>query len=125
MRHPLTVLLAATAVLLTACGSAAEADPCAAIADEGVAIAQVLIDEAGELSLEELAADPQAFDELGGEELDARAQALEERQAESGCTEDELAALLRERADDLEGEGLVADLIRQSFRDGDPRTTIE
>lgn len=116
----LRVFLATLGVVLAACGggtatSTTPADPasattCEELADAMVAINQELIDQVGEMSVEELTAagGPASF-----EDWVAKAQLAASQTVELGCG-DVLEGMLAERADRLEakgpaGESLIAD----------------
>jgi hypothetical protein len=89
-------------------GSTTTAD-CGELADELIAQLQVIVDELSDARLEDLGRDDllpagtqQQLDELEGRVEDAN------------C-EDEIDRLLRERADRIQGEGVIAEAVREGL----------
>ena len=89
-------------------GSTTTAD-CGELADELIAQLQVIVDELSDARLEDLGRDDllpagtqQQLDELEGRVQDA------------GC-DDEIDRLLRERANRIQGEGVIAEAVREGL----------
>lgn len=91
------MLVAALALVAAACGGG-EAG-CDAIMDDGLVLFQDALDELEGLTLSDLA-DPSA-DPFASGDFEARADALDERTRDAGCTDEEMAELFAERIDEL------------------------
>ena len=124
MTHLITAALLLLAMGCGAGGGAGEpqaGESCEQIADDTVATVNDVIAEMGDKTLEEFVAEAAE----GGEdamamppELQARMDEMQPRAEAAGCSDDEMATLLQERADDIEGEGFVAEMIRGAFQEG-------
>ena len=90
----LTMIFTALALMLAACGGGDAG--CPSIADDGVALIQDAIDELDGLSLADLDSNP-----LDSDDYERRAEDLERRSGQAGCTDDEMAELFSERVDRL------------------------
>jgi hypothetical protein len=105
--------------LFAACGG--RASTCSELADETIDLAQRLIDEVeddiGDMTMDEILA-------AGGGGLPSldrfreRAEAVNERAAELGCTQSELRALVQERVGELEATTPIGRLIVDGIRSG-------
>ncbi len=120
------IALAAVALVAAACGgddSAAEPaslDSCEGLAVAGIAMLQDTIDFVDGLDASELAA-------LGDSDtpppefraLQDRGDALSSRADEIGCSDEEMAALVADRAGDLSADSVFGQFILESVRSGD------
>ena len=121
-----TAALVGVVFTLGGCGrgaGVAEADTCEAIADEHVVIVNDIIADDGDRSMEEAVADagdamPSEGPFTWSEEHQARLDALAPRATAAGCSPEDLAPLMKERADQIEGDGFIAELIRGMFERG-------
>ena len=95
------------AVALAGCGGATDTAACEDIADQTIAIFQNILDEAS-------SGDPAQIAALQGE-MTEQITALQEDATAANCTDDQMRELLAARVDDLEGEGPIADAVRQSL----------
>ena len=113
------------AIAAAACGGDDAADPasldsCEAVADASIVVLQDTLDIMDNLSIEELAA-------LGGsdetpdqfKEIEAQGAAFEARAGELGCTEEEMSALLADRATGLSAESQFGQLILEGLKAGE------
>lgn len=113
--------LAVVALALTACGGddggdAAGADSCAALADEGIELVQGVLDELEGMSLADLAAagdeDPEFI-----QDMEEKGEALDARQSELGCSDEEMEELFLARLDDLDVEpGSIGSFLVDTLR---------
>ena len=125
----LIALLAALLVVFAACGDsggsgggepdAGSAGSCSALADEGIKLIQVLLDEVSDLSL----ADLQSFDEDPPEaftNLETQGEALSARQDELGCSDEEMSTLFTAKLGDLRADGQFAEFLLDSLKEDNP-----
>ncbi|MGI9647389.1 MAG: hypothetical protein ACR2OI_02605 [Acidimicrobiia bacterium] len=89
-----TILIAALALALAACGGGDAG--CPGIADDGVDLIQDAINELEGLSLTDLSGDP-----LSSDDYERRSEDLERRGDQAGCTDEEMAKLFADRVDRL------------------------
>lgn len=118
MRRTITAaaLTATLALGAAGCGGGGDLSSCEDVADEAIELVQGILDEVGGMSMEDMQSDEEpAF----VQELESEGEALEERAEELDCSDEQMADLLAERAEDLEAEGPVAELIREAVRSGD------
>ena len=94
----LTMLIVSLAVVAAGCGGG-EAG-CAAIVDDGLVLFQDALDELEGLTLSDLS-DPSA-DPFSSGDFDSRAEQLEQRTRDAGCTDEEMSELFADRIDELE-----------------------
>lgn len=98
----------------------ASLDTCEAVADASADLLQETIDIMDSMTAEELAAlgesedTPEAF-----QEVETQGMALEARAAEIGCSEEEFASLVAERAADLTAESPLGQLILEGIKSGE------
>ena len=92
---------------------ATEAPACAELADEMIAELQGIVDQLGDVTLEELAAG-----DVIEQDRQQRLEELEARVSETGC-DDQIDQLLAERAEQIRGEGAIADAVRESLNLGE------
>jgi hypothetical protein len=122
------VMLMLVAAFLSACGSAggaggeasvqeagstpaAAASPdCAALADELIVEVQSVVDQLSDATLDDL-----LEDDVVSAATQQRLDDLESRVEAAGCSEDEMDALLADRADRIRGEGVLAEEIRDAL----------
>lgn len=83
---------------------------CEELADEVIAQVQVIVDELSDATLEDLGRDDLLAPETQ-QELDELGQRVED----SGCDEEEMDRLLADRADRIQGEGVIADAVRDGL----------
>lgn len=118
MRTTITAAaLAGTLALAgTACGGPGDAASCEDVADEAIVLVQDVLDEVGGMSMEDMqsAEEPEFV-----QELEAEGEELEQRAEELDCSDQQMADLVAERAEDLEAEGPVAELLRDAVRSGE------
>lgn len=114
------VVAAALSLLVAGCGDSdagggGSIDDCDDLVAAGLDLIQDVLDEVGDMSMEELAA-------LGDQEpefvqdLETRGTELEQRQVELGCSDAELEAGLIDGLDSLEADGPVAELMLEGFK---------
>jgi hypothetical protein len=84
------------ALVLTACGGSGSS--CSALADDAIGLFQEGIDEFDGLSLSDL--ENLDTDPFG--DLEVRGAELEERQIDTGCTDEEMSELVAEKMGELE-----------------------
>jgi hypothetical protein len=121
----IAIALFGLALIAAACGDDGAADPasvdsCEGLADAGVALLQDTIDIIDSMDVEALAAlgeegatPPELVSiEERGEELTDRADAL-------GCSDEEMAALMAERAEDLSSDSIFGQFILEGIRSGE------
>lgn len=87
-----------------------ETASCEELADEVIAQVQVIVDELSDATLEDL-----GRDDLLPPETEQQLDELGERVEDSGCDEDEMDRLLADRADRIQGEGVIADAVREGL----------
>lgn len=107
------VVVLSAALMLTGC-STAGAESCEEIADDMVTVANdyaAKVDQA----LEDGPNGATPSVERGN--FQAETEAISQRVKKAGCTE-KMGALMQERADQIEGEGFSAKLMRQLFQQG-------
>ena len=106
------VAISVLAVVAAGC-SGGSGEDCGEIADEGIDLLQDFVDEVDEMGADELAAAVGDADFIT--DLEDRADALDERAAAAGCSEERMAELLDERAGDLSADSefgqTIVDLI--------------
>ena len=85
---------------------------CAELADEVIAQVQVIVDELSDARLEDL-----GRDDLLPAGTQQQLDDLEGRVRDAGC-DDEMDRLLSERADQIEGGGVIADAVREGLSEG-------
>ncbi len=103
---------------LVGCGGGsplAGGESCAQIADDAVAATNDYIVEAGP-ALENF--DPSAEQQPSPPAPPPELTGVEQRFEDAGCSDQEVATLLQERADQIKGEGFLAELIRGAFQAG-------
>ncbi|MEE9298740.1 MAG: hypothetical protein V3V29_06875 [Acidimicrobiia bacterium] len=121
----LAVALLAMALVTATCGDDDAADPgsvdsCEGLAVAGIALLQDTIDIIDDLDIEALAAlgesdeTPEVFAdvEARGDELTARADEL-------GCSDEQMAALMANRAGDLSADSVFGQFILEGVRSGE------
>lgn len=86
---------------------------CAELADELIVQVQVVVDALSEASLEDL-----VQDDLLSQDTQLALDDIEERAQQAGCEDDEMDRLLAERADRIEGDGLLAEEVREGLSEG-------
>ncbi len=109
----LSVIVVAFALVAAACSGGGAAS-CESVADEAIGLVQGIIDEFDDMSLEDLAAlenEPPQFDEL-----EQKANELEAKAEELGCSDAEMEKLMNERAGDLKAEGPFGQLLVESIK---------
>jgi hypothetical protein len=89
--------------------SAARAE-CGELADEVIVQIQAVVDELGDVTLDDMLQDNvlSATTQQRLDELDGRVQA-------AGCSEDDMDSLLADRADRIQGDGVLAEEIREGL----------
>lgn len=99
-----------------AAGSVDEVETCEQLADMTIAEFQELLDGLADVTVEEMQSDttPEALVEFeeDGEVLSAKSEEL-------GCSDEDMARMLDERAGDLTAEGAFAELFLQEVQSGD------
>jgi hypothetical protein len=83
---------------------------CAELADEVIGQVQVVVDELSDATLDDL-----ERDDLISAQAQQRLDGLEAQVDEAGCYEDEMDGLLAERADRIQGDGVVAEAVRKAL----------
>ena len=120
-----TLLVLGAVIAMAACGGTppAQLAECEAVADDAVAVANDIVEENGDLSADEFiakAVEPDAGRPVElTDELESRLADLNDRATATGCSDEDFAKLYRERADQVEGEGFLADLFRKGFERGE------
>jgi hypothetical protein len=119
-------LVLVLALVAAACGDDDDAssdpasiDSCEGLVAVGLDLLQGAIDEIDEMSLEDLAASEETGGPAAFEELEQKAEELENRAAELGCTEEELTALLTEGVGQLSSDSLFGQALIESIRSGE------
>ncbi len=110
----LSVIVVAFALVAAACSGGGAAASCESVADEAIGLVQGIIDEFDNMSLEDLAAlenEPPQF-----AELEQKANELEAKAEELGCSDAEMEKLMNERAGDLKAEGPFGQLLVESIK---------
>jgi len=125
MRRIILPTVLALALLAASCGDDGEmVDPaslgtCEEVADATIDVLQQTIDIVDGLSAE----DPASSDDAGEATDEFRAieeagMALEARALDLGCTDEQMSALMRERADLLSAESSIVQLVIEGLREG-------
>lgn len=93
--------------------SVANAESCEELADAFMPIMQDVLDAVSEMSMEELTSgeEPEVLGEFEG-----RMEEVEAKSNDLSCEDDEMAALLEERVDDLTASGPVAEMVLEAIR---------
>ncbi len=105
----LFILMAALGLVAAACGGDSGGDSCEGVADEAIQVIQDVINEMDSLTLEDIGAmdeEPEVF-----EDMERRADELQEKADELGCSNAEMEELLSARVGSLEAEGMFGDLL--------------
>jgi hypothetical protein len=107
----LFILLAVLGLVAAACGGDSDggANSCEGVADDAIQVIQEVIDELDSISLEELAAledEPPAI-----AEMEQRADDLQAKANDLGCSDETMEELLNARVGDLEAEGVFGQLL--------------
>ena len=90
--------------------SPSTAASCEELADDVIAQVQVIVDELSDATLEDL-----GRDDLLPPETEQELDQLGQRVEDSGCDEEEMERLLADRADRIQGEGVIADAVREGL----------
>ncbi len=125
MRRIIVPTVLALALLAASCGNdGGTGDPaslgtCEEVADAAIDVLQQTIDVVDGLSDE----DPASSDEPGEASDEFRAieeagMALEARALDLGCTDEQMSALMRERAGTLSAESAIGQLVIEGLREG-------
>lgn len=125
MRRIILPTVLALALLAASCGDDGDmVDPaslgtCEEVADATIDVLQQTIDIVDGLSAE----DPASSDDAGEVTDEFRAieeagMALEARALDLGCTDEQMSALMRERADRLSAESSIGQLVIEGLREG-------
>jgi hypothetical protein len=85
---------------------------CEELADELIAQLQVIVDELSDATLDDL-----GRDDLLPAGTQQQLDGLEERVEDAGC-DDEMDRLLAERADRIQGDGVIAEAVREGLSQG-------
>jgi hypothetical protein len=104
----LFILMAALGLLAAACGGDSGGS-CESVADDAIQVIQDVINELDSLSLEEIAAMEEEPEALA--DMERRADELQDRANELGCSDAEMEELLNARVGDLEAEGMFGELL--------------
>ncbi len=111
----LSVTVVAFALVAAACsGGGGSAASCESVADEAIGLVQGVIDEFDTMSLEDIAAlenEPPQF-----AELEEKANELEAKAEELGCSDAEMETLMNDRVGDLKAEGPFGQLLVESIK---------
>ena len=105
----LFILMAALALIVAACGGDSGGDSCESVADDAIQVIQDVIDELDSLTLEEIAAMEEEPEALA--DMERRADELQQKANELGCTDAEMQQLLDARVGNLEAEGMFGELL--------------
>lgn len=108
-------LLAALTVVVAACGSGTSAR-CAVIVDDAIDVFQELISAVDDLDPAEMTATGDGFDIPGLDEIERRADALQEAADAEGCDDAELRELLTERLSRLEARTVFGQAVIEGIR---------
>ena len=102
----LFVLVAAFGLAVTACGGGG-AGTCEEVADDAIVLFQEFLDEASDMTEEDLISGGEAL----FEDFEKKGEEIDQQISEIGCTDAEMDSLMAERVGDLEADGLVGELI--------------
>jgi hypothetical protein len=112
------ILLAAVLAGCSSQGAGADAGTvtagCEELADELIVQLQVVVDELSDATFDDLMRDD-ILSATSQQELDE----LEGRAEDAGCEQDEIDGLLAERADRIQGDGVIAEGIREALSEGE------
>ena len=110
------ILMAALGLVAAACGGDSGGGSCESVADDAIDVIQEVIDEMDALSLEEIASmeeEPQAL-----QDMERRAEELQDQANDLGCTDAEMETLLNARAGDLTANGMFGELLVDELQSG-------
>lgn len=105
----LFILMAAIGLVVAACGGDSGGDSCEGVADDAIEVIQDVINEMDSLTLEEIAAMDEEPEALA--DMERRADELQEKANELGCSDAEMQELLNARVGNLEAEGMFGELL--------------
>lgn len=109
------MLIAALGLVAGACGGDDAGGSCEAVADEGIAVVQDVINEVDEMSLEDVMA-------MGDEdpdfiiEMEKKFEELQDQADSLGCSDAEMEELFADRMGDLTADGEIGQLMLDGFR---------
>lgn len=109
------ILVAALGLVAAACGGDSGGS-CESVADDAIDVIQEVIDEMDALSLEEIAAmeeEPQAL-----QDMERRAEELQDQANDLGCSDAEMEQLLNARAGNLTANGMFGELLVDELQSG-------
>ena len=110
------ILMAALGLVAAACGGDSGGGSCESVADDAIDVIQEVIDEMDALSLEEIASmeeEPQAL-----QDMERRAEELQDQANDLGCNDAEMETLLNARAGDLTANGMFGELLVDELQSG-------
>lgn len=111
------ILVATLGLVAAACGGDdSGSGSCEGVADDAIQVIQDVIDELDSLSLEDLAAmedEPEAL-----ADMEQRADDLQARANELGCSDETMEELLNARVGDLKAEGMFGELLVSELEGG-------
>jgi len=112
------VFVAALGLVAAACGGDSDggANSCEGVADDAIQVIQDVIDELDSLSLEDLAAMEDEPEVLA--DLEKRADELQDKANELGCSDATMEELLNARVGDLKAEGMFGELLVDELEGG-------
>lgn len=109
------ILVAALGLVAAACGGDSGGS-CESVADDAIDVIQEVIDEMDALSLEEIASmeeEPQVL-----QDMEQRAEELQDQANDLGCSDAEMEQLLNARADQLTANGMFGELLVDELQSG-------
>ena len=112
----LYILMAVLSLVVAACGGDSGGDSCESVADEAIQAIQDVIDEVDSLTLEEFGAMDEEPEALA--DMERRAEELQQRADELGCSDAEMEELLNARVGNLEAEGMLGTLLIDELEGG-------
>lgn len=115
MKRRLVLIAAAVGLVAAACGGGGAS--CESIADDGMELVQDLIDEIDSMSQEELEAAILGEGFLA--DFEEKAEEIDDRASEAGCSDEEMQMLVNERAGSLTAETEFGQLLLDGVQSGD------
>ena len=110
------ILLAALGLVIAACGGDSGGDSCESVADDAIQVIQEVINEMDSLTLEELGAMEEEPEALA--DMERRAEELQDKANELGCSDAEMEELLNARVGNLQAEGMFGELLISELEGG-------
>ena len=103
------VFMTALGLVAAACGGDDAGGSCESVADDAIEVIQDVIDELDSLSLEELGAMEDEPAAIGN--MERRADELQDKANELGCSDATMEELLNARVGDLTADGMFGELL--------------